>query len=256
MSGDTSNLISFSDIDTQRFGIRIGRALLRSKDSALIALDFCRDEEIEMLIARCNASELEVVHSMESHGFQLMDTLVYWKRDLLGKPLPLLDDSIEIRPARVGEESAVSRVAADCFQGYLGHYHADPRLPRQECDAIYIDWAVNSCISREIADEVLVAELDRELVGFVTVRLNNPEEAEAVLNGVATRAQRKGVYASAIRHAMHWAVKNNAASMIVSTQITNIAVQKVWTRLGFEPQKFWYTFHWWRSTRQKRWKYD
>jgi hypothetical protein len=33
--------------------------------------------------------------------------------------------------------------------------------------------------------------------------------------------------------------------MLISTQITNVAVQKVWTRLGFEPSRSYYTFHKW-----------
>ena len=33
--------------------------------------------------------------------------------------------------------------------------------------------------------------------------------------------------------------------MVLSTQVTNLAVQKVWSRLGFEPSRSYYTFHLW-----------
>jgi hypothetical protein len=35
------------------------------------------------------------------------------------------------------------------------------------------------------------------------------------------------------------------ARMVVSTQITNLAVQKVWVRQGFELTGSYYTFHLW-----------
>lgn len=44
---------------------------------------------------------------------------------------------------------------------------------------------------------------------------------------------------------MQWCLDNSMKEMVVSTQITNLAVQKVWVRLGFEPYRFYYTFHKW-----------
>jgi hypothetical protein len=44
---------------------------------------------------------------------------------------------------------------------------------------------------------------------------------------------------------MAWCASRGAARMMVSTQINNVAVQKVWARLGFEPNYAYYTFHKW-----------
>ena len=44
---------------------------------------------------------------------------------------------------------------------------------------------------------------------------------------------------------MHWCADVQAQEMIVSTQVINVAVQKVWGRLGFEPRNYIYTFHKW-----------
>ena len=43
------------------------------------------------------------------------------------------------------------------FSGYLGHYHADPRLDRAKCDEVYLSWAERSCVDPSVASKVLVA---------------------------------------------------------------------------------------------------
>jgi hypothetical protein len=44
---------------------------------------------------------------------------------------------------------------------------------------------------------------------------------------------------------MEWGLKQGFQQMLYSTQITNIAVQKVWVRLGAELDHAYYTFHKW-----------
>ena len=140
-------------------------------------------------------------------------------------------------------------IAAESFRGFFGHYHADPRLDRAKCDETYVSWAVRSCVLREIADEVLVAELERNIVGFISLRLNNPEEGEGILNFVVPRVQGRGIYRHLLVGGMEWCLSKGATCMIISTQIINVAVQKVWTRLGYELTHSYYTFHKWFENR-------
>jgi GNAT superfamily N-acetyltransferase len=182
---------------------------------------------------------------MEGKGFSLMDTLLYYERDLARPPIPRDTGPALIRPVNAGEAHKVKVVATEAFKGYLGHYHADERLERPKCDAIYPDWAYRSCVARDVANEVLVAELDGSIAGFAALRINSMEEGEGVLFGVSPRAQRRGIYRSLMIQAMNWCLLKGAAYMVLSTQITNIVAQKVWARLGFEVNHAWYTLHKW-----------
>ena len=74
---------------------------------------------------------------------------------------------------------------------------------------------------------------------------DNTEEFEIVLNAVHPAAQGKGVYTALVRAALLLAKDAGARRMIVSTQINNYAVQRVWTRLGFFHSSSLYTFHKW-----------
>jgi GNAT superfamily N-acetyltransferase len=237
--------VYLSAIDEERFGFRTARASDLTADGLAAVLEYCREHGVRLLIARCKVSEMRAAQAMERAGFALMDTLVCYGRALIGLPPPADAGGVEIRLIRPGEEESVKAIAAESFRGYAGHYHADDRIDRTIVEEIYPSWALRSCVSRDVADDVLVAELDGVLAGFATMRLNSPEEGEGVLFAVAPSAQGRGIYRSFMVHGTEWCRARHAKRMVVSTQIVNAAVQKVWTRLGFEFSHASYTFHKW-----------
>ncbi|MFN7209920.1 MAG: GNAT family N-acetyltransferase [Aggregatilineales bacterium] len=241
----TTAQVALSPLDEARFGVRIARIHELTPEALDETLQFCAQNAVQMLIARAPSQAIRFVQQLEGLGFRLMDTLVYYRRDLSRTPLPEAQDAALIRAVRPNEETVVREIAAQSFQGYFGHYHADPRLDQAACDAAYVSWAERSCTDRSVADEVLVAELDGQLVGFLTLRRNTSEQTEIVLNGVAPAAQGQGVYRELVSRALQQGAAWAAREVIVSTQIVNLAPQKVWVRLGFEPYRFYYTFHKW-----------
>lgn len=236
----------FSEIDSERFAVRVARAHVAPQNLSQV-VDFCAAERIDLLIARCATGELRTAQKMEALGFSLMDTLVYYSFDLVKRAIPEDFPRAVVRKIAPGDEAQVEKVAATAFKGYYGHYHADPRLDSRKSDEGYVSWAVRSCTSRQVATEVLVAEYDHNIVGFATLRLNSTEEGEGVLFGVAPEAQGMGIYRSFMVHGMQWCKEQHVKRMVVSTQVTNVAVQKVWCRVGFEPAHSYYTFHKWFS---------
>jgi len=231
-------------MDTDRWGVVTAKASHVTADSLRHAMDFCRDNAVEFLIARCSTGDLRAAQAMEREGFQIMDTLVYFTRDI-ARGAPRDVGSISIRELSAGEESAVRQLAGESFSRYIGHYHADSRLDRRQCDETYMDWAHRCCLSKDFADAVLVAAMDGRVIGFLTLRLNSAEEAEGGLLAVAPEAQGRGIGRSLMVGGIQWCKARGTARMVISTQITNIVVQKMWTRLGFEPSKAFYTFHKW-----------
>ena len=90
-----------------------------------------------------------------------------------------------------------------------------------------------------------MAEQDSQIVGFITLKMNNPQEGEVPLYGVSPSVQGKGVGRSLMIGALNWCATQKAERMLISTQVTNLSSQKVWIRLGFEPSHSYYTFHKW-----------
>jgi GNAT superfamily N-acetyltransferase len=240
--------IALSEIDSERFGVRIARANAASGQLASI-LDFCAAEKIDMLIARCAASDLAAAQSMEEMGFLLMDTLVYYSFDLTKKTIP--EDACEflVRRLQSGDQAEVRKVASAAFKGYFGHYHADHRLDSSKCDEGYSSWAERSCTTEGVANEVLVAEEGGKVAGFATLRLNSPQEVEGLLFAVAPKSQGRGICRSFMIQSLRWCQAQGAKRMVISTQITNVSMQKVWCRSGFEPSHSLHTFHKWFTSR-------
>jgi ribosomal protein S18 acetylase RimI-like enzyme len=239
------SLVAMSQIDEERFGIRTARCSNIKLADLPHVIDFCMTNGVKLLIARCLTSDLETAQALEREGFFLTDVLVYYSRDLLKTPIPEDICDVKVRPFIPGDEKAIKIIAERAFQGYMGHYHADPRLDRKKCDEVYVSWAERSCLYREVADQVFVAVDGEKILGFNAVRMKNHEESEWILVGVDPSAQRRGIYRSLLINAMLWSLSKGAKCMIASTQVQNIAAQKVWVRLGFEPLLSYYTFHKW-----------
>jgi ribosomal protein S18 acetylase RimI-like enzyme len=234
--------IQLSAIDEERFGIRSARVTGVKLDELASISEFCHVNAVRFLVVRCSAYDLSTVQAMEQQGFLLMDTLVYFSRSLT-VPIPSCETAL--RPVADDEAEIVSELAAEAFKDYGGHYYADHRLDRAKCDEVYSSWAYRSCVSRQVADEVLVAEWEGTIAGFITLKFNDPQEGEVPLYGVSPRLQRHGIGQTLICGALEWFQAKGCERMVTSTQVTNLRSQKVWIRLGFEPSDIFYTFHKW-----------
>jgi ribosomal protein S18 acetylase RimI-like enzyme len=237
--------IRLSSLDEARFGVRTARVNAVTVEQLPAIMEFCRANAVTFLIARCGVGDLPAAQAMEQSGFELMDTLLYYSRDLKGHPIPQLTNDVTLRPVQPSDDNAIGELARRAFQGYGGHYHADPRLDRALCDETYVSWAKRSCVSHEVANDVIAAMVDDKIAGFITLRLNNPIEGEVPLYGVDPVLQGRGIGRSLVIGALEWCKAQGAERLLISTQVTNIASQKVWVRLGFEPLTAYYTFHRW-----------
>ena len=239
-----SSNVFLSDIDKERFGIKTARVVGLTTERLPSVLEFCKKEQVILLIARSNMADLKAAQTMEREGFLLMDTLVYYNLDLTKKTVPADNGMAQVRSIRIGEEEEVNLVAVESFRGYCGHYHADQRLDNNKCDEAYVDWARKSCASRSFGN-FLVAEIKGRIVGFGVLRINNPDDGEYFLGGIHPDFQGQGIYHSFLCKAMEWFLSRGAKRMILSTQLKNISVQKVLIRFGLEISKGYYTFHKW-----------
>jgi ribosomal protein S18 acetylase RimI-like enzyme len=239
-----SSDIFISDIDTERFGVITARVVGLNAASLSSVLDFCHAKKVELLIARCDMSDLDAAQAMEREGFLLMDTLIYYNLDLSRQTFPADKGATLVRPIRIEEEKEMILVARESFHNYFGHYHSDPKLDKNKCDEAYTDWARKAFASRD-SENFLAGEIDGRIVGFGVLRINNPDEGEMFLGGIHPDFQGQGIYHSFLCKAMEWCLAKKAKKMIISTQLKNISVQKVLIKFGFEISRGYYTYHKW-----------
>lgn len=227
--------MSLSSLDTRRWGVVTARAWDVEAKHVRDVLERARALGAQLVVLR--TADLAATQALEREGALLTDTIITYVRALTA--IPARPDLL-VRSAHEVDAPIVRELARAAFAGYQGHYHMDPKLDPRQCDEVYADWAHRSCLSREVADDVLLAEIEGTPVGFATLH-----GEEGVLFGVSPSAQGRGVYRALMLAGMERCAARGAKRMLVSTQLTNIAVQKVWVRLGFEPSSSCYTFHEW-----------
>ncbi len=237
--------VYLSRLDEDRFGVRTAKCGRLGSEEIPEVMTFCREHQVELLVARCPTAWLPAAQEMEKQGFLLMDTIIYFSRNIRTGRIPRSRSGITVRGYRPGDEDEIRRIAGDCFHGYLGHYHADSRLDREKCDEVYADWAYRSCLSRDPADGVVVACVGDDIAGFGTMHMNDSRQGEGLLFGVSPSFRGQGVYSAIMIHCLNWCTEKGLEEMTISTQVTNLTSQKVWIRLGFEPESSFYTFHRW-----------
>ncbi len=201
---------------------------------------------VQMLTLKIECGDHPLIHAAEANDFRLMDTIVYYERTLCGSlpELPVADDG-SIRDALPADAEGVGDIARAAFANYLGHFHADPRLDGAAADAVYIDWAQNSVTPRSEGDRARVLQSQDRLAGFLTTKRNSASEIEIVLNAVHPDLQRRGYYERLLHDSLVTGREAGADRVVVSTQLNNFRVQRVWSKLGFRLASARHTFHKW-----------
>lgn len=238
-------MVGLSPLDTSRFGIVSARAKLVTAEALPEIEAFCADNKVKFLIARCSTTDISAVHAMEARAYNLMDTLVYLRKDLGdGTPEPT-PNLIHIEKLNSDDIPQVLTVASKSFSNHKGHYHMDPRLDPIRATEVYTSWAEKCCTDQKVANQVFVAKVDGRIVGFRALRMNNAHQAEFVLAGVLPENRKQGIYGAFVAEGLRWAKAKGADHVINSTLLINAAVLSVCIKAGFYPTESYHTFHKW-----------
>lgn len=234
-----------STIDKQRFNVVTAKAFLENGDDVHLLFNKSKLDDVDFLVVRVSTDQLKIVQMLEQKGAFLTDTLICYFKKKITSYEENLPKGYNMRLATGADSVAIEGIAFKTFEGYLGHYHSDPNLEKYNCDLVYSSWAASSCNNKNVADAVVLLEKEREIVAFATIKIINTTEISGILFGVLPEHRNKNLYLSLMHLSESWGKNNDFNQMSVSTQITNIVVQKYWTRLGFEPKSSYYTFHKW-----------
>jgi GNAT superfamily N-acetyltransferase len=238
-----NDLATYSALDSKRFGIRVFRGRVDSVAAVAELMQFSRSADLDLLIVRCPVEAVATAQALERAGGVLTDTLVYY-RGPTSRFAPSPGPASGVRLCQEADRAALEAIARASFTGFFGHYHADPRLDQAAATEGYVQWA--SSALADALSVVLVSETEGRLSGFLTAKKLDAKTWEILLNGVAPEFQRRGIYAALFREIGCRARAQGASEVLVSTQLANLAPQKVWTRAGLELDHALYTFHWWQ----------
>lgn len=240
-----AGLLAESGPDSSRFGLRVFRGTLQTVDARELFRELAASA-VDVAIVRTDAGQGAAIAQLGRYGLHPLhaDTLVYYDVALdRHEPKPLRNDDLEFSEAAAGDAAELQALVATTFADYRSHYHANPILDREAILAGYAEWAAGYL--RGGSDRTTwVARRDGEIVAFACCSHDHASaNCEGVLYGVHPEHAGGGLYGDLIRYTQARFRALGYGRMKVSTQVWNLAVQKVWSSEGFSLVHAYDTWH-------------
>ena len=236
-------ICTYLDWDSEFFGQRIARANQSRLSEATLKdlLEWCASNHIECLYFLAESDDPQTVKLAETNGFQLTGVRVTFEWTL--SEIPRMPTGVTVRSAREEDIGTLRTIARTAHQDT--RFYFDRHFERSKCDLFYETWIENSF--RGFAKAVLVAEVDRKPVAYITGHLQS-EEAQIGIMGVAEEHRKAGLGSVMIQQLLSWAAQNRARRVTVVTQGRNVGAQRLYQRNGFltASSQLWY--HRWFTT--------
>ena len=129
------------------------------------------------------------------------------------------------------------------FKGYRNYYEKNNQLKKVNIADIYAEWS-ESVVNSSTYHGLNVLEEDKN-IGIIMFEVSK-KEINILLAGVMPKYQKQGKYILVINNFI--ADYCQGKEVYISTQISNLNVQKCWVRIGFEPSLIIERFHCWNNT--------
>jgi hypothetical protein len=232
--------LSLSPLDSDRFAIVVARADDVTADAVPAILSFCERHDVELLIARCDGADHVAARGLALAGLVLLEAQITYRG-----PLTDTTSAPGLRQAVPEDAVGIADLARTGFGDYGGHYHADPRLSRDACRELYVDWSLRG-LAGEAADVVYVAEIDGRLAAFGLFKRTGDEIAFQ-LSAVAPWARGLQLYRAILARGMAWGLEAGASAVTGVVAHGTIAAHRNLIASGLRPISSTSTFHGWRD---------
>jgi len=240
-----SENLQYSPYDSDRFNLDVYRGTFSNPDERRV-FSAIVDKKVDVAILRAPTSTSHRLQRLHRFGPQSIhaDTLVYYSIDLKRyEPLALRNKDLSFSEGTSADESELDQLVGLIFEGYRSHYHANPLFNPKDVLAGYKQWALRY-LQGDASNKLWIARRENRIIAFACCRSDKAAEScEGVLYGVHPIYAGGGIYGDLIRYTQSSFKSAGFNSMMVSTQIGNFAVQKVWGREGFYLNAAYDTYH-------------
>jgi GNAT superfamily N-acetyltransferase len=236
----TRVVVSESRVESDRFGLRIGRVHVGSDVDVAELESACAGHDV--VILRCAADQVGLpfrLLGLRDVCAFTADHLSIWRWEVSEPPHVELPEGWTVAPST--DSAVVEAVVRDAFSDYRNHYRANPLFDGAAALDGYVDWA-HALMRQSVEACAVLVEPTGEAVG---VALTDWEQdvPDIKLAGIRSRAQGKGRYGALLAHVMRQARNRERSALTISTQSHNVNVMRAWSRLGFVPVETLATMH-------------
>lgn len=239
-----SVLLGPSSSESARFGLRIARGEVGSDGNIDdLARALWRDG-VDIGIVRVDARLPASARDFAAQGLPVLhaDSLQTWTVPLTQTDAALFRPSDGLRAATQADAEAIGRLIDGSFAAYRSHYAANPLLGAKGGLEGYAEWAL-SHIGR--TDRTCwLQEVDAVAAGLACAGHDDRSGvASGNLHAVHPDFAGRGIYTRLIETTLRHYAALGLRDFTIATQSDNLAVQRVWTRLGLVPARCQHTYH-------------
>lgn len=232
-------------LESARFGLVVARGSLAAAPDPQELRAAVLQARLDLLVLRIDAGDGRQSSRLAQSGLPCLhaDTLVTWSCPLQQiEPAALRHQQLDLRTASAADGLQLDTLMDGVFSAYANHYTANPLLSAAAALAGYREWA-RSHIDQP--DRLCwLSHEDGVVTGMACSRHDSATGiAVGVLHGIAPGHGRRGVYTDLIRATQWHYRKAGFQRLDISTQAANLAVQRVWAREGFRPERTEHTWH-------------
>lgn len=248
---DNVGWMTRSELDCARFGLEIYRSQKATMPlDAEDAIASLMRIGVDILILRVEAGDLYTPRIFASDTYEIVhaDSIVCYSTTLpLHNAMTRQEkqDSVTVRRAEDADCKDVGLVALNSFTGYKSHYSASPSWFNDAAVAAgYAQWATEHIRNMSNTRSAFVAVKDAKVVGFLTCATSSSGKSlEVLLNAVDAEQRRQGIYSHLLLTALAHANRIGCQELCISTQLSNIPVQRAWSRIGLTIASAMNTYH-------------
>ncbi|MBI1276756.1 MAG: GNAT family N-acetyltransferase [Anaerolineaceae bacterium] len=237
-----TDVCDFLSWDTTFFGMRLGRVRgqFLDTDRCQMVDQWAAANEIAGLYFLANADDAQVIRTAEANHFHLTDVRMTFDYRIPAQPVERPVSHLLMRPSTPDDVQPLIDISKDAYV-HSRFYH-DPHFSPEQCSALYQTWIRRSCLE-DYADEVWVAEIGGQPIGYVTCHLDQEAKDGSIgLVGIAEQARGQKVGEQLVNRALNWFAEQRMATVSVVTQGSNIGAQRLYQKCGFATRfvQLWY----------------
>lgn len=236
----TAVVVSESGVESDRFGLRIGRVHVDPDVDVGQLESVCSG--FDVVILRCAADDVDLpfrLLGLRDFRAFTADHLSIWRWEVAEPGRIVLPDGWSVGLS--ADVAAVEVVVRDAFADYRNHYRANPLFDAQAALDGYVDWA-HTLMKRSDDACTVVCDPTGEAVGVALVDWDD-DVPDIKLAGIRRREQGQGRYGALVSYVMQLTRDRSRPALTISTQSHNVKVMRSWSRLGFLPVDTLATMH-------------
>jgi len=245
VANETIDVCDFLSWDTAFFGLRLGRVKGQFLDTARCQMidAWAASNEIAGLYFLASSDDAAVIRAAEANQFHLTDVRMTFDYRVPKQSANRASSQLLMRPSIASDVQPLIDISKDAYV-HSRFYH-DPHFTPEQCSALYQTWIRRSCLE-DYAEEVWVAELEGQPVGYVTCHLDQDiKDGSIGLVGIAEQARGQKVGEQLVNRALDWFAEQGMVTVSVVTQGSNIAAQRLYQKCGFATRSLQLWYHKW-----------